>query len=112
VFAVQTSMDPLPEGAVPEPDPHALARAAIMRGDLDDALRRCAMRSDGLVEVHWGAPRHGATSSIAVIPGVTAVDGRRLGEWAASLPETLTSSQVDLAWQTVTTVIGRPDPLA
>lgn len=112
VFAVQTSMEPLPNAPESDPDPQAVARAAIARGGLDDALRRCAMTSDRLVRVHWGAPPPGSGPSVDVVPGVTAVDGRSLTAWAAGLGQTLTSAQVDLAWQTVTTSIGRPDPLA
>jgi hypothetical protein len=44
---------------------------------------------------------------------MTAVNGRSLQEWADSLKQqALTPAQVDLAWQTVLTSIGRPDPLA
>lgn len=109
-FAVQTSMEPLPEQPTGKPEPHAVAAAAILRGNLDDALRRCAMSTDCLVRIHWGA---GPSGSIDVLPGLTAVDGRSLLSWAESLTEqTLTPAQVDLAWQTVLTAIGRPDPLA
>jgi hypothetical protein len=50
------------------------------------------------------------------MPGVTVVDGRRLGDWAEAASvrrdgPPLTPAQVDLAWQTVVTAIGRPDPL-
>ena len=69
------------------------------------------MSADRLVRVHWGAPAEGALTALDVMPGFTVVDGRALAEWAASLPQTLTAAQVDLAWQTVTTAIGRPDPL-
>jgi hypothetical protein len=110
VFGVETSMDPLP-APVSEPTPQQVAEVAIRRGALDDALRRCAMESDRIVTVHWGlggVPQ----ASVAVLPGLTAVDGRALGDWAASLAGVLTPAQVDLAWQTVLTAIGRPDPLA
>jgi len=109
-FAVQTSMEPLPDRPAAEPDAHTLAAEAIARGRLDDALTRCAMSSDRTIRVHWGV---GSGGSIDVMPGLTAVDGRSLQTWAASLTEqTLTPAQVDLAWQTVLTSIGRPDPLA
>lgn len=109
-FAVQTSMDPLPDTPKGEPEPHAVAEAAITRGSLDDALRRCALSSERLLRVHWGA---GAGGSIQPVPGLTAVDGRSLQAWADSLTgEALSPAQVDLAWQTVLTAIGRPDPLA
>jgi len=108
-FAVQTSMDPLPEVPEGDPEPRAVAEAAITRGSLDDALRRCAMSSERLLRVHWGA---GASGSVDPVPGLTAVDGRSLQAWATSLTaQELSPAQVDLAWQTVLTSIGRPDPL-
>jgi hypothetical protein len=115
IFAVVTSMDPMPR-AVADPDPHAVAAAAIKRGGLDDALRRCAMTSDRLVTIHWGANAGAAPLGIELLPGVTAVDGRRVGEWADGATAgrdgpALSPAQVDLAWQTVVTAIGRPDPL-
>jgi hypothetical protein len=112
VFAIQTSMDELTERPAEEPDAHAIAEAAIARSDLDDALGRCAMASDRLVRVHWGATADGAPAAVDVFPGLTSVGGRSLGEWANGLPGALSAAQVDLAWQTVTTAIGRPDPLA
>jgi hypothetical protein len=116
-FAIVTSMDPMPRAAVADPDPHEVAAAAIKRGGLDDALGRCAMTSDRLVIVQWGANEGTAPLSVEVLPGVTAVDGRRVGEWADGATAgrdgpALTPTQVDLAWQTVVTAIGRPDPLA
>jgi hypothetical protein len=110
VFGIETSMDPLP-APVHDATPHQIAQVAIRRGALDDALRRCAMSSDRLIRVHWGLGGvHQA--SVDVLPGLTAVDGRALDAWAASLSGVLTPAQVDLAWQTVLTAIGRPDPLA
>ena len=112
VFALQTTMDPLPQAPTSDPDASAIARSAIARGGVDDALRRCAMSSNSLIRVHWGV---NDTSEIKVdlMPGVTAVDGRSLATWAASAgTETLAATQIDLAWQTVVTSIGRPDPLA
>lgn len=116
VFAVETSMDPLP-APIADADPHAVAAAAIMRGGLDDALRRCAMATDRLVRIHWGVSAAGAPASVELMPGVTAVDGRHIGQWAAVASAgrdgpVLSPAQVDLAWQTVATAIGRPDPLA
>jgi hypothetical protein len=112
VFAVQTSMSPLPDGSDEVNDPAEIARAAIARGPLDDVLRRCAMSSDRLLIVHWGPSVEGAPASVETMPGVTAADGRTLETWAAAQPDRLTTAQVDLAWQTVTTAIGRPDPLS
>lgn len=112
VFALKTSMEPLPATTDDDADAKAIGQAAISRGGVDDALRRCAMSSDRLVVVHWGV--HDADAmAVDLMSAVTAVDGRRLGEWANGLEaDALTSAQVDLAWQTVVTTIGRPDPLA
>jgi hypothetical protein len=112
VFAVQTSMSPVPDGPDDVTDPAEIARAAIARGPLDDVLRRCAMSSDRLLIVHWGPSVDGAPVSVETMPGVTAAHGRTLDSWAANQPDRLTPAQVDLAWQTVTTGIGRPDPLS
>jgi hypothetical protein len=110
VFALQTSMETLPGAPARDVDPQAVAAAAIVRGSLDDALGRCAMSSDRLIRVHWGA---GANGSVDLMPGLTAVDGRSLTEWTEALADReLSPAQVDLAWQTVLTAIGRPDPLA
>lgn len=123
IFAVQTSMDPLPADVTAEHDPRAIADAAIARGGLDDALRRCAMSSDQLLTIHWGAPAEGdrvskARVAVDTVPGAIAVDGRSVTRWAegaidaaGSRRPPLTPSQVDLAWRTVTMAIGRPDPL-
>lgn len=124
IFAVQTSMEPLPApppaASADHPEPHAVAAAAIARGGLDDALRRCAMTSDRLLTVHWGAPIDGAPIAIDTVPGATAVQGRSVAEWAVLVTaevvadparSPLSPAQVDLAWQTVTIAIGRPDPL-
>ena len=111
IFAMRTTMDPLPTPPTGEPDARDISQAAVARSELDDALRRCAMSSDQLVTVHWGA-NEGSEIAIEMLPGHTAVDGRSLGDWAAgSGPDTLTPAQVDLAWQSVVTGIGRPDPL-
>jgi hypothetical protein len=116
IFAVVTSMYPMPR-PIAEPDPHAIAAAAITRGGLDDALRRCATTSDRLITIYWGANEVTAPVGVEVLPGATAVDGRHVSDWA----DTATAgrdgppfppAQVDLAWQTVVTAIGRPDPLA
>ena len=64
------------------------------------------------VIVHGGGPQIEAT--LARMGKKSAfVDGRRITEWTGGLPSgALTPAQVDLAWQTVVTSIGRPDPLA
>jgi hypothetical protein len=116
IFPIVTSMDAVPP-PVAEPDAHAVAAAAILRGGLDDALRRCAMSSDRLITVYWGVNASGSPVSVDVLPGATAVDGHRIGAWAdgAITPREgppLSPAQVDLAWQTIVTAIGRPDPLS
>jgi hypothetical protein len=116
IFALVTSMDPMPTAPDGDPDAHAIAQAAILRGALDDALRRCAMTSDRLLTVHWGVNGAG-DAAVDLVPGATAVDGRQIEAWAGSQAAradgtSLTPAQVDLAWQTVVTSIGRPDPLA
>jgi hypothetical protein len=117
VFAVVTTMEPMPVATNEPADPSAVAAAAIARGGLDDALRRCAMSSDRLIEIRWGAPSDDSPTHADIVPGVTAVDGRQISTWAdeavrATDGENLTSTQIDLAWQTVSMAIGRPDPLA
>lgn len=116
VFAVVTSMDPMPTTSGDVHDAPAVAAAAIARGGLDDALRRCAMSSGPLLTVHWGGRADDAPVAVETVPGALAVDGRSLLAWteeaAGSSDTALTQAQVDLAWQTVTTAIGRPDPLA
>ncbi len=111
VYALQTTTDPLPHQPTNDHDARAVAEAAITRVGVDDALRHCAMSTDRLVMVHWGA-NDSAEIKVELMPGVTAVDGRAISTWAASVGEpALTASQVDLAWQTILTAIGRPDPL-
>ncbi len=116
IFAVRTSMAPLPPPApaADAPDAQAIGRAAIVRGALDDALRRCAMSSTALATVHWGVnPPASPGPAVDVVPGEIAVDGRMIDAWTGGLAAgTFTPAQVDLAWQTVVTAIGRPDPLA
>ncbi|MEO6571287.1 MAG: hypothetical protein ABIO83_07030 [Ilumatobacteraceae bacterium] len=113
IYAVETTMEPLPAGPVADPGALDLAAAAIARGRLDDVLRRCAMSSDRLVRVHWGANPGATVPACEILPGLVGVDGRSIDAWAAGLTDrVLTPAQVDLAWQTVVTSIGRPDPLA
>lgn len=112
VFAIRTTMDPLPHQSETEPEAKDIAEAAIARGGVDDALRKCGMAADRLLAVHWGV-NEGADIAVDVLPGLTAVDGRAISTWAdGAASEALTQSQVDLAWQTIVTSIGRPDPLA
>lgn len=111
IFALTTSMDPLPDPPTEPPASADVAADAILRGDLDDALRRCAMESDGLVRVHWGTVDDDRLA-VEIHPGATAVNGRRIADWAAGLgSDRLSQARIDQAWQTITTAIGRPDPL-
>lgn len=111
VYAMQTTMEPLPAAPTTEPDARAIGRAAVARAELDDALRRCALSSDRLVTVHWGV-NEGSEIAVELLPDHIAVDGRSLDAWLAGAgPGVLTPAQVDLAWQSVLTAIGRPDPL-
>jgi hypothetical protein len=115
VYAITTTMSPVPppiDGPAPAA---AVAAAAIARTGLDDVLRRGgAPASTAHVEVHWG-PAGEQPAWHDRGHGAVAVDGRRLDEWVASLdaggPSALAAAQVDLAWRAVTTGIGRPDPL-
>lgn len=112
VFALRTTMDALPAAPTSEPDARAIGQAAIARGGVDDALRRCNMSSDALVDVHWGV-NEGADIAVELMPGRIAIDGRSLADWVGGARgDTLSAAQVDLAWQTIVTAIGRPDPLA
>lgn len=111
IFAMRTTMDPLPKPPSGEPDAREISQAAVARAELDDALQRCAMSSDRLVSVHWG-PNESSEIAVELSPGHTAVDGRSLNDWIAGrAADVLTPAQVDLAWQSVVTAIGRPDPL-
>jgi hypothetical protein len=114
VLPITTTIEPLPQAPADDAaDPTAIAEAAVMRGDVDDALRRCAMSTDRLVVVHWGVNRQPDVISVDLLPGVVAVDGRAVQAWLDELDgERLSPAQVDLAWQTIVTAIGRPDPLA
>lgn len=112
-FAVTTTIDPLPHATDQAPDPVAIARAAMTRGGLDDALVAVRLASHGLLAVHWGGADDDSSPTVAGAHGVTHVDGRRLAAWLLSLDQhALLPSQIDLAWQAVVVGIGRPDPLA
>jgi hypothetical protein len=111
IYAVTTSLDPLPPEPTGQRGAREMAAAAIRRGDLDDVLRRCGSTSDAHVTVHWGAAQPGPCC-VELGPGELAVSGHQLDAWFAALgPGRLGPAQVDLAWQTVVTGIGRPDPL-
>lgn len=111
VFALRTTMQSFPTPPVGEPDARAVGEAAVLRGDLDDALRRCNLSSDALVDVHWGV-NESADIAVELLPGRIAIDGRALADWATgSRSGELSAAQIDLAWQSIVTAIGRPDPL-
>ncbi|MEZ5295791.1 MAG: hypothetical protein R2697_05825 [Ilumatobacteraceae bacterium] len=111
IFAVlRTSMSAMPTPSGDAPDPADVARGAVVRGR-STTLRRCAMEGDRLLEVHW-APRSTARRCpVEFLPA----SPRSTVSASASGPRhgpSVTPAQIDLAWQTVTTAIGRPDPLA
>ena len=111
-FAVTTTVDPLPTAPTDADDPVALARAAMTRGGIDDALTAVRLASSGLIAVHWGGAATDAPPAVPGVHGVVHVDGRHLATWLAELtPGVLTDAQVDQAWQAITLAIGRPDPL-
>lgn len=110
-FAVVTTLEPLPDRPTGEPDAVEVGAAAVTRGGLDDVLTTVELGPCELLYVHWG-PGTGTDASVPGVHGVVHADGRHLAAWAAGLPdETLTASQVGLAWQAVARSIGRPDPL-
>lgn len=113
VFAVTTSMTPMPAaGSVDPTDAATTARVAIARGRVDDVLRPYRMESVALVTIHWDKPGERA-ASVETAYGAVAVDGHQLAEWWGSLDgDDLSPAQVDLAWSAVTKAVGRPDPLA
>jgi hypothetical protein len=113
VFAVTTSMTPMPvAGTIDPTDALATAAAAVARGALDDVLRPYRMESVALVTVHWDQPGD-RPITVDTAYGAVAVDGHQLAPWLVGLDgDDLTPAQVDLAWQAVTKAVGRPDPLA
>ena len=79
----------------------------------DDVLRRCGLESSGHVTVYWGRADAADAVVVEIAHGSIAVSGHRIDDWFESLATSggLSQAQVDLAWQTVVTGIGRPDPL-
>ena len=113
IFAITTSLESMPSPSTEEPSPQTVAVGAIARGDLDDVLRRCAMESTGHVTIHWGRGDDTDAVVVDIAHGSIAVSGHRIDDWFDSLETTgLSPAQTDLAWQTVVTGIGRPDPLS
>jgi hypothetical protein len=112
IFAITTTLTTMPSVSAERPSAETVARGAIARGDLDDVLRRSAMESTGHVTVHWGRADDADAVVVEIAHGSIAVSGHRIDDWFESLsPSGLSPAQVDLAWQTVVTGIGRPDPL-
>jgi len=119
VVAIETIMidrphlDPDAGAQVDAAAAQRMADAAILRGPLDDLTRVVGVPCDLYAKVYWGNAQPDRPAAVATAHGMVAVDGHRLEEWLIGRPPgTLTSAQVDQVWQTVTTGIGRPDPLA
>jgi hypothetical protein len=113
ILAITTTLTTMPSPSTERPSPETIARGAIARGDLDDVLRRCALESTGHVTVHWGRADDADAVVVEIAHGSIAVSGHRIDDWFESLATSgLSPAQVDLAWQTVVTGIGRPDPLS
>lgn len=98
--------------AGPPSGAQAVANAAVTRGDVDDLTRRVGVSCDLLAKVYWGTPNPDGPAASDVVAGQVHVEGQRLDEWLVSLGGDMPGSQIDLAWQSVVTGIGRPDPLA
>ena len=113
IFAITTTLSKMPAPSSEPPSAETMAKGAIARGDLDDVLRRCALESNGHVTVHWGRADAADAVVVEIAHGSIAVSGHRIDDWFESLATSggLSQAQVDLAWQTVVTGIGRPDPL-
>lgn len=113
IFAITTSLSTMPTPSSEQPSAQTVAKGAIARGDLDDVLRRCAMESTGHVTIHWGRVDDTDAVVVDIAHGSIAVSGHRIDDWFDSLSTSgLSPAQADLAWQTVVTGIGRPDPLS
>lgn len=115
VVAIVTRLSPLPPTVAPG-DAHDrlatndLAASAVARAELDDALATVGMRSEVLVDLHWG--RNDRDEAFVEIGrDHLAVDGRRIEEWLDVPEPRLTPTLVDHAWSTIVTAVGRPDPL-
>ena len=111
IFAITTSLSTMPAPSTEQPSAETVAKGAIARGDLDAVLRRCAMESTGHVTIHWGRVDDTDAVVVDIAHGSIAVSGHRIDDWFDSLSTSgLSPAQADLAWQTVVTGIGRPDP--
>ena len=112
VMAIETLTVDRPIGDLSVPEAQLIANAAIARGGVDDLTARVGLGCKTLVRVYWGSPQPEQPAGIELVAGLIAVEGQRLDEWLVALPPgSMQAAQVDLAWQTVATGIGRPDPL-
>lgn len=111
-IAVRTVLADRPVAGPRDDNPSAVARAALARGNVDELVGSVGLRCERSLVVYWGTPRPDDPAAHEVTAGEWAVEGQRLVEWLVALPPgTDTAAQIDLAWQAVTTGIGRPDPL-
>lgn len=89
--------------------------AAIALGPVDDLLRSTGARSHMAARVFWGTPDTDRPAFEQVVHGLQVVEGQRLESWLADISTSATDpydpARIDLAWQSITRGIGRPDPL-
>lgn len=112
IIALTTVMADRPDAVEPSA-PQQVAASAMMRGPADELAQRAGLHCELLAKVFWGASDPDRPAATETMPGTVAVEGQRLNEWLSSLPPgPLSSAQIDLAWQTMLTGIGRPDPFA
>lgn len=112
VLAIETVTTDRPARDHRAVEAQLVANAAIARGDVDDLVARAGAGCKTLVRVYWGTPQPERPAGAELVPGLIAVEGQRLIDWLVALPPgPLQPAQVDQIWQTVSTGIGRPDPL-
>lgn len=112
VIAVETLAMDRPVSGTGVSEAQLLANAAIARGDVDELAARVGASCQTLIRVYWGTPQPDQPAGIEVARGLVAVEGQRLTDWlVARPPGPLQPAQVDQLWQTLSTGIGRPDPL-
>ncbi|MEL6893151.1 MAG: hypothetical protein AAFP84_16275 [Actinomycetota bacterium] len=112
VIAIQTVLADRPVPAPVDDTPARVARSAIARASLDEALAPVGATCDALVKVFWGTPRPDEPAGHEVTTKEWAVEGQRLDAWLAEHAQpTSNPTRIDQLWQTVTLGIGRPDPL-
>ncbi|MGB0111835.1 MAG: hypothetical protein WBP59_01310 [Ilumatobacteraceae bacterium] len=95
--------------------PTVVANSAITRGAVDDLLDP-GTTCDMLAHVFWGLADDRRHAAELPVHATAHVEGQRLEawltDWVTNAPATLTTAQVDRAWQAITVGIGRPDPLS